>query len=247
MTDETEIVDEILADLELDGTNDSSLDQGDDETQPSEDPVSTSERLGRLHEAGAITDKELEILQSHLGGDDGESTDGQSGATRTSASFGTPIATSEGTDMDFSIVGVFEDIDTTWLTLPEAADRLDERDAVSQARGGGGRTLVFWQINNHSDQEIKLKHRHLEHIGEDGIAYNFDGNPLRPERLGPGWRCDNWLDVTDNTRVKYVSRIEMPVTLAEIKIDGYCSDVHEISITDQMRFPKSELPTTEDI
>jgi hypothetical protein len=149
--------------------------------------------------------------------------------------FGKPIVTSEGTDMDFSIVGVIEDVDTTDLIHEYGED------------GGPSRTLVFWQIYNHSNEEILLKHKHIEHIGEDQIAYNRDANPLQVDNFGPGWRTENWEEIAEDTRIRYVSCIELPVRLGAVKVNGYCSDVHNIEITDEMFLPKSEAPVKVDI
>jgi hypothetical protein len=46
--------------------------------------------------------------------------------------------------MDFSIVGVFEDVDTSKLTNPAIAnaDFIDEADMPTTEKGGPGRTLV---------------------------------------------------------------------------------------------------------
>ena len=137
--------------------------------------------------------------------------------------------------MDFSIVGVIEDVDTTNLTHEYGED------------DGPGRTLVFWQIYNHSNDEILLKHKHIEHIGEDQIAYNRDANPLHVDNFSPGWRTENWEDIAEDTRVRYVSCIEIPVRLGAVKVNGYCSDAHNIEITDDMFFPKSEAPVKVDI
>ena len=86
--------------------------------------------------------------------------------------FGKQIATSEGTEMDFSILGVIEDVDTTKLATLGYADAVDQDELPPMFQGGPGRTLVFWQIHNHSDREIKLKHDNFEWIGDDQIAYN---------------------------------------------------------------------------
>lgn len=246
MSDDIGKVDEILDELDLgEGTAETPTEPVEDRKQPSEEQKAPIDRLGRLHEAGAITDEEYEILQAHINSENDRTQEASEPAE--AEPFGKPIDTSEGTDMDFSIIGVFEDVDTTKLVLPDFADNLDQDELPSQFQGGSGRTLVFWQIYNHSNQEIKLKHKHIEQIGVDKIAYNHDGNPLQTDRFKPGWRTDNWADISADTRIKYVSQIEIPVQLAEVKIDGYCSDVHKIDITDEMRFPKSELPVTIDL
>jgi len=198
-----------------------------------------------------ITDKEFSILQAHHTSDD-EAVEEESGSSSSdSVDFGPPLATSEGAEMDFSVLGVFEDVNTAKLTTSETAgfDVWDDVDVdfPSDNKGGPGRTLVFWQIHNHSNKEIKLKHKHIDQIGTDKIAYNRDGNPLQVHHFEPGWRTDNWADISADTRIKYVSAIKIPVPLSEVKIDGYCADVHEIPITDEMRFPKSELPVTVDL
>lgn len=232
MSEERDAVDQILDDLDLGGE---ATDSGDDSTggqsESEEESESTTDRLERLHEAGAITDEEYEVLQSHLSEDD----DTSSSSSSESVEFGKPIATSEGTDMDFSIVGVIEDVDTTNLNHEYGED------------GGPSRTLVFWQIHNHSNEEILLKHKHIEHIGEDQIAYNRDANPLQVDNFGPGWRTENWEEIAEDTRIQYVSCIEIPIRLGAVKVNGYCSDVHNIEITDEMFFPKSDAPVKVDI
>lgn len=232
MSGDRNMVDQILDDLGIqrdgaDGEAESS--QGEDDAGGEE--ASNADRLAQLHEAGAITDEEYEVLQSHLSESDEEDDSASAGQ----AEFGQPIVTSEGTDMDFSIVGVIEDVDTTNLTHEYGED------------GGPGRTLVFWQIYNHSSEEILLKHKHIEHIGEDQIAYNRDANPLHVDNFGPGWRTENWEEIAEDTRIRYVSCIEIPVRLGAVKVNGYCSDVHNIEITDNMFFHKSEAPVKADI
>lgn len=247
MSDDTDKVDEILDELGLgESTEETSPSNVTNSGQHPEGSDSVN-RLRSLLEAGAITEEEYEILLSHSEGPDSEDQGHGTGRVAESQSFGKPLVTSEGTDMDFSIIGIFEDIATDSLVLPDGAGALDKDDLPAQFQGGPDRTLIFWQIYNHSDSEIKLKHRHIEHIGADKIAYNHDGNPLQTYRFEPGWRTDNWVDISPDTRIKYVSRIELPVELEEIKIDGYCSDIHQIAVTDEMRFPKSELPVTVDL
>lgn len=218
MADENTEFDKILSTLENSG-DDSSSD------------IESEERLEKLHQEGAITDEEYEVLQSHSSVSNENSSSSSSG----SVDFGKPISTSEGANMDFSIVGVVEDVDTTNLTH----EHLDE--------GGPGRTMVFWQIHNHSNDEIKLKHKDIEHIGEDQIAYNRDGNPLRVDNFAPGWRTENWEDIAGNTRVKYVSCLEMPVRLGSVKMSGHYCEGHDIEVTEDMFFPKSEAPVNVDI
>lgn len=231
MSGDRDMVDQILDDLDIqrDGA-DGEAGPSEVEDGPGEEELSTAERLARLHEAGAITDEEYDVLQSHLSEDDSSSS-----PPSETVEFGKPIATSEGTDMDFSIVGVIEDVDTTNLTHEYGED------------GGPGRTLVFWQIYNHSNEEILLKHKHIEHIGEDQIAYNRDANPLHVDNFGPGWRTENWEEIAEDTRIRYVSCIEIPIRLGAVKVNGYCSDVHNIEITDEMFFPKSDAPVKVDI
>ena len=246
MSDDIGKVDEILDELDLgEGKSETAPEAVEDGETLVDEDTEPEDRLSRLHEAGAITNEEYEILQAHFNSENGR--DHKASEPAEAEPFGKPIATSEGTDMDFSIIGVFEDVDTTKLVLPDFADNLDQDELPSQFQGGSGRTLIFWQIYNHSNEEIKLKHKHIEQIGEDKIAYNHDGNPLQTDRFKPGWRTDNWADISADTRIKYVSQIEIPVQLVEVKIDGYCSDVHKINITDEMRFPKSELPVTIDL
>lgn len=244
MSDDQSKIDEILGELELPG-NASEITSTSEERESATAFDDTLDRLEKLHQAGAITDEEYDILQTYFSSEGSKNYEPNKPIE--TKSFGKPLATSEGRDMDFSIIGVFEDVDTTKLVLPDFADNLDEDELPSQFKGGPGRTLIFWQIYNHSNSEIKLKHKHIEQIGEDKIAYNYDGNPLQTDKFGPGWRTDNWVDISADTRIKYVSLIEIPVQLAEVKIDGYCSDVHEINITDEMRFPKSDLPVTIDL
>jgi len=251
MSDEPNKVDEILDELDLEGSAVETPTESMKSEQTSDGQNEESHRLEKLRQAGAITQEEFELLQAHYSSD-GESTEDQSkGASSQSQDFGSPIVTSEGTDMNFGIIGVFEDVDTSKLTTSKAASR-DVWDDVdvdfpSENDGGPGRTLIFWQVYNHSRKEIKLKHKHINFIGTDKIAYNRDKNPLKVRHFEPGWRTENWEDISPDTRVKYVSAIELPVELERVKIDGYCSDIHELPITDEMRFPNSDLPVTVDL
>lgn len=240
----TDKVDQILEDLDIQtGSTESASSSGEEVETGAEG--TTEDRLTRLHEAGAITDAEYDILQSHLSDDDEE--DGGSSADQ--AEFGQPLVTSEGSDMDFSIVGVFEDVDTSKLTNPAIAntDFIDEADMPTTEKGGPGRTLVCWQIYNHSNDEVRLKHRDIEFIGQNQIAYNLDDNPLIRDHFGPGWRTENWADITADMRIRYISTIEIPNRLAEVKIDMRYADSHHFEITDDMFFPKSELPVKIDL
>lgn len=237
MSDDSEKVDEILEELDLEGSSVGNNGGGQSQSAASHSP--DSGRLEKLRDAGALTDSEYNLLKAHH--------DGEGEAINASPDFGQPIVTSEGSDFDFSILGVFEDIDTSALTLPEFADALDDDDIPSQLQGGSGRTLICWQIYNHNSSEVKLKHKNIEHIGEDKIAYNYDGNPLQTDNFKPGLRTDNWVDISADTRIKYVSGIEIPVPVSEVKLAGYWSDVHNIEITEEMKFPKSELPANVDL
>lgn len=161
MTDKETELEKIMEDFDDDGDGESSSDS---------QFKNELDRLERLQQEGKITNEEYEILQSHSA----ELNETSSSSSTESIKFGKPIVTSEGSDMDFSIIGVIEDVDTTNLTHEYGDD------------GGPGRILVFWQIYNHSGEEIKLKHKHLEHIGEDRIAYNRDANPLHVDSFSPG-------------------------------------------------------------
>lgn len=252
MSDDLEKIDEILDELDLDGGEaETPTSDVNDEEPHSVEQSEPGDRLRKLHDAGVITDEEYEILQAHYDSDDEIVEEKDRSSPSDPHEFGTPLATSEGTDMDFSVLGVLEDIDTAKLTTSETAefDVWDDVDVdfPSDNKGGPGRTLVCWQIHNHSGKEIKLKHKHIDQIGSDKIAYNRDENPLKVHHFKSGWRTDNWADISADTRIKYVSAIEIPVQLSEVKIDGYCADVHEITITDEMRFPKSDLPVTIDL
>jgi hypothetical protein len=229
MGDNSGKVEEILDELELEGGN---------ETESQE---SSSDRLRGLHDAGAITDEEYEVIRAHVEDEKGGD------STSESPKFGTPIATSEGKSVDFSIVGVFEEIDTTELVMPEFAENLDEDDLPPQYKGGPGRSIICWQIHNHGNEQYELSHDDLEQIGADGIAYNQGDNPLQEEKFKPGWRTEDWTEIAPDTRIKYASCIEIPVQLTSVKIGGYQIGDHEIEITDGMRFPKSDLPAKVDL
>lgn len=247
MSEDTGKVDEILDELDLGGDISGIPSESvDDDVAVSDDDSEPSDRLSMLHEAGALTDEEYEVLRAQLGNDDDEAEEVSSRDFPASPEFGIPIATSEGAEMDFSVLGIFEDVDTTKLATPGYADAVDQDELPPMFQGGPGRTLVFWQIHNHSDREIKLKHENFEWIGDDQIAYNQKNNPLHEDRLEPGWRTDK-VYVAPDTRIKYASGVELPVPLAEIKINGYCSDVHDFTITDEMRFPHSEIPATDEV
>jgi len=224
----TDKVDQILEDLDIQtGSTDST--SGSEEEAETGAEETTEDRLTQLYQAGAITDEEYDILQSHLSDD--EEGDGSSADQ---AEFGQPLVTSEGSNMDFSIVGVFEDVDTSKLTNPAIAnaDFVNEADMPTTQKGGPGRTLVCWQIYNHSNDEVRLKHRDIEFIGQNQIAYNLDDNPLIRDHFGPGWRTENWADITADTRIRYVSTIEIPNRLAEVKIDTRYAGSHHFDITD---------------
>jgi len=252
MSDDFGKVDELLDELDLDdGAADTPTSRGENRKQPIDDQPGTADRLRKLRDAGVITDEEYELLRAHHDSDDGLIEEESGSSSSDPQEFGTPLATSKGTDVDFSVLGVFEDVDTAKLTTSETAefDVWDDVDVdfPSDNKGGPGRTLVFWQIYNHSSDEVTLKHKHIDQIGSDKIAYNRDENPLQVHHFEPGWRTDNWADISSETRIKYVSAIEIPVQLSEVKIDGYCSDIHKINITDEMRFSISELPVTVDL
>lgn len=248
MSEDPSKVDEILDELgfEDDTSGTSSESVGDADSNPDED-TEPADRLGRLHEAGAITDEEYELIRRHL--EDNESTANEPGVNDTPVSqeFGAPITTSEGKDVDFSIVGVFEEVDTTELVMPEFAENLDEDDLPPQFQGGPGRSIICWQMYNHSNEKYEFSHDNLEQIGSDGIAYNQGENPLQEDRFQPGWRTEEWVDIAPDTRIKYASCIEIPVQLTGVKISGYQIDDHEIKIIDEMRFPKSDLPVKVDL
>jgi hypothetical protein len=231
MSEERDEVDRILDDFDLGGEAiESGEDTGGEQSNSAGESASTTSRLGQLHEAGVITDEEYEVLRRHVSEDD-------TGSSKP-AEFGQPLITSEGADMDFSIVGVFTDVDTSKLTDFAFGDN---------DNGGPGRTVVCWQIHNHSADEIMLKHKHIEYIGQNQISYRRDENPLQVDHFGPGWRMENWEYITTDTRIQYITSIEIPNRVDQIKIDGYCSDVHSIDITDGVFFPQSELPVKIDL
>lgn len=251
MSDEPDKVDEILDELDLDAPSVETTPESEEEkNQTSEDHTEEPERIRKLHQAGAITHEELELLRAHH--DSSEVVEDESKSSITgSPEFGRPLTTSEGKEMDFSIVGVIEDVDTSKLTTREAAEYAvwDDVDVEfpSESQGGPGRTVVFWQVYNHSNQERQVRHGNIDHIGEDQIAYNRGESPIREDKFEPGWRTDNWVDISADTRIKYVSAIDPPSRLESLKVDGYFPDVHTISITEEMRFPKSDLPVTVDL
>lgn len=245
MSEDRDKVDQILEDLDIQsGSTEPASDSGKEAETETGAQDTTEDRLPRLHEAGAITDEEYDVLQSHLSEDDTSYS-----PPADSVEFGKPIATSEGADMDFSIVGVFEDIDTSKLTNPPIANAyfINEADMPTTEKGGPGRTLVCWQIYNHSNDEVRLKHRDIEFIGQNQIAYNLDDNPLIRDHFGPGWRTENWADITADTRIRYVSTIKIPYRLAEVKIDTRYAGSHHFKITNDMFFPHSELPVKIDL
>lgn len=230
MGDTSGKVEDILAELDLDE---------EDETRGQE---SSNDRLSRLHDAGAITDEEYEVIQAHIKGDGSSADDQVTDLDSESPKFDAPITTSEGKNVDFSIVGVFEEVDTTELVMPEFAENLDDDDLPPQYQGGPGRSIICWQIHNHGNEQYEFSHDHLEQIGGDGITYNQGDNPLQEDRFKPGWRTEDWVDIAPGTRIKYASCIEIPVQLTGVKIGGYQIEDHEIKITDGMRFLKSDLP-----
>lgn len=148
MSEDRDKVDQILEDLDIQSGSTDPASGAEEEAEAGAEET-TEDRLTRLHEAGAITDEEYDVLQSHLS-DDGQSGGSSSGTTE----FGQPLVTSEGSDLDFSIIGIFEDVDISELVYRH----IDEPDS--------GRTLVFWQIDNHSDEEITLYNRDFEYAHE---------------------------------------------------------------------------------
>jgi hypothetical protein len=94
------------------------------------------------------------------------------------------------------------------------------------------------------DREIKLWNKEFELMGSDKIAYNQQNYTVNEDKLSPEWRAGNKVYISPDTRIKCACRAEMPVEVEEIRINGDCSDVHTISVTDEMRFPNSELPIT---
>lgn len=241
MADDPDIMTEILDDMKFDDDrvdNDSTDGQSLSENISNIDDLQKDERLEQLTEVGLLTDKEYDILTEYY---DRTTSSGQQ-------EFGTPVYTSEGSEFDFSIVGVFQDVNTKILTLPEflSVEEADDTETWDN-EGGPGRTIVCFQIYNHSSEEIMLKHKNIEYIGENGIAYNYDGNPLVSDRLEPGWRTDNWEYIGPDTRIQYASVIEMPVIPDSLKLSGYWEETHEIELIDDLFFPKSDLPTSVEI
>jgi len=238
MSDDSEKVDEILEELDLAGA---STDDDFSESSTDTEPQSKSkDRLEKLRDAGALTGEEYNILKDH----EDESLE----STTESTTFGQPLVTSEGADLDFSLIGVFEDIDTTYLALDKDIARLDDEQIPSNLTGGSGRTLLFWHIHNHSNVEMTFRHDSIEQIGDDGFSYNQDENELSSDNFKPGWQMYHYINISSDSRVKYVSCIESPVSVSEIKLTGHdWSDVHSIKVTEEMKFPKSELPANVDL
>jgi hypothetical protein len=147
--------------------------------------------------------------------------------------FGRPVVTSEGEAIDYSVVGVVRGIDTTELV------------GRYEGEGGSERTLVFWEVENHSGEELVLYHKGIEHVGADGIAYNSKENRLNGEAFEPGWRTGNFVEIIEGTRIRYVSCVEMPVRLDALKASGY-DGVHGIEVTDEMRYTGSAAPLRAD-
>lgn len=248
MSDDPDKVDEILDELGFEeDSSGASSDLIDNNDSPPDENAESRDRLTRLHEAGAITDEEYEVIRALIQDDGSSAEEPMVDETPESPKFGAPKATSEGKNVDFSIVGVFEEIDTTELVMPEFAENLDEEDLPAQFRGGPGRSIICWQIYNHGSETYEFSHDHLEQIGADGIAYNQSDNPLQEDRFKPGWRTDEWVDIAADTRIKYASCVEIPVQLSEVKISGYQLEGHEIRISDELRFPKSDLPVKVDL
>lgn len=239
MSDDSEKVDEILEELDLEGSS-----TDDNISGPSQETETRSKsrgRLEKLRDAGALTEEEYDILKNH-GNDSAE-------PTTNSPDFGQPVVTSEGSDMDFSIVGVFEDIDSSPLTIPKTAKvaNLGDDQVSSLLRGGSSRTLICWHIYNHSDTNIEFDHDNIEHIGQDKFSYEDYDSEIGSHNLKSGWNCDNSINISAGSRIKYVSSIEIPAKLSEVELAGYWSDVHNIEITEEMKFPKSELPANVDL
>lgn len=180
--------------------------------------------MDELHQAGAITEEEYEILLSHT-------SEGQEDGSAEGPTFGERLITSEGADIDFTLIGIFEGVDTDPLT------------SEYNENTGGEKTLVFWEIHNHSGKALSYWHNeYFQYIGEDQIAYNMDANPLLQEKFEPGWRTEDWEEIADETRIRYVSPVEMPPRLDRIKISKLCSTDHTFEITDDMFFSESSLP-----
>lgn len=248
MSDDISKVDEILDELDLggDATESSSESVEDGETVSDEDTESR-DRLSKLHEAGAITDEEYEVLQAHFEENESPVEEPASDSTPETVEFGNPLATSEGAEVDFSLIGVFNDIDNSKLLLPDYLDHIDEDDLPPTHEGGPGRTIVFLLMHNHSDREIKFWNKDFELIGTDQIAYNQRDCPVNEDRLRPVWRAGNKVYVSPDTRIKYSCGAEMAVDVDEVRINGDCGDVHTIPVTEEMRFQKSEFPSTVDL
>lgn len=248
MSDDIGKVDEILDELDLgEGKSETGSESVEDKEPLADEDTEPEDRLSRLHEAGAITDEEYEVIQRHY--ENGESAEGEPASETTTEviEFGESIATSEGTEVDFSIIGVFEDVDNSRLLVPDHLDVLDEDDLPPTHEGGPGRAIVFLLMHNHSDREIKLWNKEFELIGSDKIAYNQQTCPVNEDKLRPGWRAGNKVYISPDTRIKYACGAEMPVEVEEVRINGECADEHTISITDEMRFPNSDLPVTIDL
>ena len=241
MADESDLVDDILEDLDFDRKSGSAAPSNPSrpKNESDQDGLTREGRLQKLTQAGALTQEEYDVLTDYY----------DRLAGRRQREFGTPIYTSEGREFDFSIVGVFKNVDTTLLALPDflTLDEAKSDEFSWENKGGPGRTIACFQIYNHSSKEVKLKHKNVEFIGDNEIAYNYDGNPLVEEKLYPGWRTSNWVDIGPETRIQYASVIEMPVDLASLKLSGYWADVHDIEVTNEMFFPESELPTAVDL
>jgi hypothetical protein len=107
--------------------------------------------------------------------------------------------------MDFSIVAVIESVDSTNFTYEYGKDR------------GPGRTLVYWQIYNHSSDEIQLKHKHIEHIGKDQVAYNQDAKSPHVATSVQAGEPKIWEEIAEDNRLRYVCLIEIPVWLGAIR------------------------------
>lgn len=248
MSEDTSKVDEILDELDLgEGKSETAPEPIEDEDVSGDEETETEDRLSRLHEAGAITDKEYEVLQRHYDTGETAKEEPTNETTLEPVDFGEPIATSEGAEVDFSIIGIFEDVDNSRLLLPDYLDVVDEDDLPATHEGGPGRAIVFLLMHNHSNREIKLWNKEFELIGSDKIAYNQQNCPVSEDKLRPGWRAGNKVYISPDTRIKYACGAEMPVEVEEIRINGDCADVHTISVSDEMRFPNSELPVTIDL
>jgi hypothetical protein len=244
MSKESESVEEILEDLKLGIESTEGNPSSSPEDGASQDLADTSpNRLEKLVEAGAITQEEYEVLQSH-GDQQGA---GNSNKDSNSISFGEPITTSEGSALDISILGIIEDVDTSPISRPDYLDQIDEDEVPSDFEGGPGRTLAFWLLHNKSDEEVKLRNKYFEMIGEDQIAYKQSENPIHEDKLQPGWRAGNKVYLSPDTRAKFACGAEIPVSTDEVRISGKYIDDHSISVKEDMRFPESELPVAVDL